>query len=117
MAAPKEPCPAPTRKALREVSDRQIHDLARSFGLKDVEHIKNFTHWFRRESEDSPLWVWTLMSPDFAARNHPVLQPMVRILQKQGDDAKRINKHFGGLWDKVTGYDRTTGRVPRTRPL
>lgn len=105
------PCPPATRKALRAVSDHQIADLAASFGLKGKENIKHFTHWFRRASEDTPLWVWSTMSPDFAARRHPVLQPMIRILQKQGDDAKRINQHFGGRWDKITGFDRTTGTV------
>lgn len=111
MAAPKVPCPTPNRKELRRLSDKQIRDLAESFGLKGTDEVKNFTHWFRRGTEDTPLWVWSLMSPDFAARRHPILGPMVRILQQQSDDARRINQRFGGRWDKITGYDRATGKI------
>ena len=32
---------------------------------------------------------------------------------KQGDHARRINKHFGYRWDKMSGFDRRTMKVDR----
>jgi hypothetical protein len=107
--AVEAPCPTPqeTRQELREKSKKELRELGRTFGLdaKDAERYATQVH-----DEPNSL-VAFLMPPDFAMRHHPVLRTVVKILMRQGDESKRINKHFGSLWDKVTGYDRRTGAI------